>query len=585
MEDLKKQINWKTSQEAIEHLQNFIKDQNKGWSQTNYRLRDWLISRQRYWWAPIPVVYCEKCGIVPLDESQLPVLLPEKVENWKPRWGKSPLAFVEGWADTYCPKCGSNAVRETDTMDTFVDSSWYFLRYTFQDYKKYLKDYNIVIVSSSDNKDSINNFDSIKDYVNEINFFEILEWENKEDISKSFDDFLNNVDKKTIVLVNYWNLDKINNSENTLVQKEIVLLDEESVSQSLKPEDIKNISQKIFVSNFSFPFLEKNSINYGYKFFKLSWKNGNFSDNKTELVDFLNFSVLEVVNTKPWDKDVVNTWLPVDNYVWGIEHATMHLLYARFFVKALKKMGYLDFDEPFANLFTQWMINYEGKKMSKSKWNVVNPVTIILQYWIDTMRCYIFFMWPPEIDKEWSDSGVVGMYRWLQKIYTIWEKNIKNSDEVEKEFYIQLHKTIKKVKEDALFKWQPNTALATMMEFTNYMKKQEFVPKNIFLDFLKLLAPFAPFISEYFWNNLSEKESCIFQIWWPDYNQDLIQEQKIKLWVQFNWKFRWTIELNIDASESQALDIVKKDDKLLKYFTQDPKKIVYLPWKIINIIL
>jgi leucyl-tRNA synthetase len=284
----------------------------KGWGgkTITYRLRDWLISRQRYWGAPIPMIYCSKCGIVPVPEKDLPVLLPDDVE-FKPA-GESPLKYCESFVNTNCPKCGGPAKRETDTMDTFMCSSWYFLRYTSADYAKY-----------------------------------------------------------------------------------------------------------------------------------------------------------------PFEKSKLDYWMPVDLYTGGAEHATMHLLYSRFFIKAIRDIGIVKFDEPFTRLFNQGIIVYQGEKMSKSKGNVVTPDEYVNDLGADAVRVYLMFVGPWEQGGEWNDNGIVGMYRWLNRIWNLvtMEYAEKRVDaEVEKDCKRVMHKTIKKVTED-MERFRFNTMLAALMEYTNLLSK------------------------------------------------------------------------------------------------------------------
>ncbi|HHT9127465.1 MAG TPA: leucine--tRNA ligase, partial [Candidatus Wujingus californicus] len=303
--------------EAMKRIPEFLESKGLGTKTVTYRLRDWLISRQRYWGAPIPIIYCEKCGTVPVPETQLPVELPEKVE-FKPH-GMSPLSQVDSFINTSCPKCSGTARREIDTMDTFVDSSWYFLRY-------------------------------------------------------------------------------------------------------LSPKD----------------------------------------------------------DTKPFISDKVNKWLPVDQYIGGVEHAILHLLYARFITKVLYDIGYINFNEPFRHLFTQGMIIKNGAKMSKSRGNVVSPDILIDKYGADTQRLYILFIGPPQKDAEWNDRGVLGAHRFLNRLWqkvTDYEEvytrvpykkiNIKNLSEAAKALYRQTNQTIKKISEDIETYWHFNTAIASVMELLN----------------------------------------------------------------------------------------------------------------------
>ncbi len=591
----KSQINFLSSDEAIKKLQSWLTKQNIGGKKITYRLRDWLISRQRYWWCPIPIVYCPNCGIVPIPEQNLPVLLPEKIENWQPKWGKSPLSEVEKWKKTYCPKCWAEAERETDTMDTFVDSSWYFLRYPSEIYKQNLKNYYLIYIHkptiSEQEKEFItSNFGKL---IKDIIFFQYDIYPDSESIIQALEKLLNELDSP-VILLSQGEWSKISVAfDHEQIKNEIVIIDSKPILEFFE-ENIYEIdfSKTIFITNLKSEILEKNQYNLGYRYFLLSWENPNFEDNFEELIHILEFVTLETENKQARDKQITKKWLPVDNYIWWIEHATMHLLYARFFTKALYKLWHVDFDEPFDKLFNQWMIYYKGAKMSKSKWNVVNPDDIVAKYGTDAVRCYIFFMGPPEIDIEWSDEWIVWVYRWIKKIFALEEKLTKNIDnDTKKQQLIQLNKTIKKVKEDVLTRWQPNTAIASMMEFTNFLTKQKQIDIDVFFQFLRLLSPFASFTAEYLYQNLKEKYSdtiptqeSIFQIWWPDYDLNLIEEEKIQLAVQFKWKTRWTIQVDKNADQENVLQIIKQDPKLSKYIPEKINKIIYVPGRIINII-
>ncbi|MGR3309836.1 MAG: leucine--tRNA ligase, partial [Candidatus Brocadiales bacterium] len=386
----------------IEHLEK----QNLGKGAVIYRLRDWLISRQRYWGAPIPIIYCNKCGTVPVPEKDLPVLLPEAVEL-KSR-GQSPLAYVKEFADTKCPECGGSAQRETDTMDTFVDSSWYYLRY-------------------------------------------------------------------------------------------------------LSPHD----------------------------------------------------------DSRAFDTEKVNKWLPVDQYIGGVEHAILHLLYSRFITKVLYDIGIVNFDEPFKNLFTQGMIIKKGAKMSKSKGNVVSPDSIIDKYGADTLRLYTLFIGPPERDAEWNDRGIIGAYRFLNRL---WQKvsecgvrgaecgitpnselRTPNSGDA-KAIHRLTHLTIKKVTKDIEGSWHFNTAIASIMELFNSVEKFRPSPAetdnfNVLRMSLEtiiiLLAPFVPHISEELWERMGHKQS-VFSLPWPSYDEAATKAEEIEMVIQINGKVRSRLVVPVD---------------------------------------
>ncbi|MCX5693265.1 MAG: class I tRNA ligase family protein, partial [Candidatus Omnitrophica bacterium] len=404
-------------------------------------------SRQRYWGAPIPMIYCDKCGMQPVSEKDLPVLLPKNVK-FKPR-GESPLKNAPEFVNAKCPKCSGNARREIDTMDTFVDSSWYYLRY-------------------------------------------------------------------------------------------------------LSPKDYK----------------------------------------------------------KPFDKDLVNKWMPIDQYIGGVEHAILHLLYARFIIKVLCDMGHVGFKEPFAKLFTQGMITKNGIKMSKSRGNVVSSDDLIEQYGADTVRLYTLFISPPERDAEWSDRGVEGAWRFLNRVWRLVQESSKACEglgtgsleggcrdfsEQGKKLKQKTHLTIKKVTEDMEGTFHFNTAISSIMELVNeiyeYMGAQEH--KSISAQGIKkavntvviLLAPFVPHIAEEMWEKLGSKES-IFKAEWPVYNKDALIKDTMELPIQINGKLRSKIEVLSDATEDKIKELVLKDIAVNKWIEgKPPKKIIIVKGKLINLVI
>jgi len=420
-----------SSERAREEITRWLEEQGISHGTKNYHLRDWLISRQRYWGAPIPIVYCEKCGEVVVPEDQLPVLLPE-VEDYQPTGtGDSPLAGVEDFVNTVCPKCGGPAKRETDVISQWVCSSWYFTRY---------------------------------------------------------------IDSKN--------------------DKEI------------------------------------------------------------------------------FDKKKVKKWLPVDLYVGGIEHAILHLLYARFMTKFMFDIGLIEFEEPFLKLFNQGMIYYKGEKMSKSKGNVVGLEEFFKNYGADTMRVYELFVGPAEQDVEWNDRGVVGVYRFLEKVWDIVIKSQKtdspDSDRENESIEKLCHITIKKVTEDCdNFKF--NTAVSSLMEYVNKLRESFLNDSNISHTYVEtlvnLLAPMAPHICEELWEKLGHKES-VFQEDWPEYNPDLVIEEKVELVVQVNGKVRDKVEIEINLSEEEVKKIVLGREKVKKYVEgKEIKKVVYVYGKLMNIVV
>ncbi len=392
----------------------YLKENNLGDAKVNYKLRDWLISRQRYWGAPIPIIYCKNCGEVPVPEKDLPVQLPENVE-FKGK-GQSPLTTNPDFVNTTCPGCGGPATREVDTMDTFVCSSWYFLRFP----TPHLKD-------------------------------------------------------------------------------------------------------------------------------------------------------------KAFDTELVNSWLPVDQYVGGSEHAVMHLLYARFFTKALYDFGLINFDEPFQKLVHQGVITSNGAKMSKSRGNVVNPDTFVNEYGSDTFRMYMMFMGSYEEGGDWSDEGIAGIYRFIKRVVRLVNQVIENkplSDPATNLNNVlrQKHYAIKFVTQD-LERFHFNTAISRIMELVNeiYLYIQDLPPEkqntlliDVIIDLVKLMAPFTPHLAEELWEKLGQKYS-IFNNHWPTYDEKMLETDTINLGVQINGKIRSQISAPADAKDDEIIKIALEDEKTIKY--------------------
>jgi len=427
------------NKEGIKAVTDFLKKQGKGELAVNYRLRDWLISRQRYWGNPIPVIYCDKCGVVSVPEKDLPVILPDDVEITEK--GGSPLAKHESFINAVCPRCSGPAKRETDTMDTFTCSSWYFLRYA-------------------------------------------------------------------------------------------------------SPHEDKS----------------------------------------------------------PFDVKAANYWMPVDQYIGGIEHAVMHLLYSRFFTKVLKDMNFCEAEEPFTNLLTQGMVIKDGAKMSKSKGNVVDPNEIIKTYGADTARLFILFASPPEKELEWSDQGVQGSYRFLNRVWRIVQKNIEYSksqdvnefDNIDKELLRIVHRTIKKVTGD-IKRFNLNTAISAIMELVNanykyYDNKGESgINSKLLVEanekLLLLLAPFAPHIAEELWE-MTGKTKSIHLADWPVFDEKLAKAEEITLVVQVNGKVRDKITVPADIEEKEMKEIALSS-KRLKQFIQGKEvaKVIIVPKKLVNVVV
>ena len=437
------------SDAAFEKTSEWAEANGAGRRATNYRLRDWLVSRQRYWGTPIPMVHCDACGVVPVPERELPVLLPEGVD-FRPRGdGKSPLATVESFVRVKCPKCGKNAARDTDTMDTFVDSSWYFLRY----------------ISARD-------------------------------------------------------------------------------------------------------------------------------------------------EAQAFDKVLVNKWLPVDQYVGGVEHAILHLLYARFFTKFLKRLGMLDFDEPFERLFTQGMIYKDGVKMSKSKGNVVSPDPIIEESGADTMRLYILFAGPPERDTEWRQDSIDGCNRFLNRVYRLWETHEpllanpapaeidpESLDEESRRLFRKTHWAIDKVRKDLQDNFHFNTAISAVMELSNQMNgfsESGTVTSSpaagetlrfAFHTLVRLLAPMTPHLCEELWERIGHKES-IFRSSMPVADPRYASAEKITLVIQVNSKIRAREEIDADTPEAEVERLALANPRVQEILGgKPPRKVVVVKNKLVNLIV
>ncbi len=425
------QFNGIPNLQAIEKISDWMEKEKMGSRQVNYRLRDWCISRQRYWGTPIPVIYCKKCGMVPVPEKDLPVRLPEKINITGK--GSSPLARAEDFVKCSCPKCGGSAERETDTMDTFICSSWYFLRYT-----------------------SVN-------------------------------------------------------SDDAAFHKE--------------------------------------------------------------------------------DSDY---WMPVDQYVGGVEHAILHLLYSRFFVKFLKDIGEVKCEEPFVNLLAHGMVVKDGAKISKSKGNIVDPDIIIDRYGADVMRLFMLFAAPPEPDLEWNDEGIEGASRFLNRVWRLVKQypvsrparlagkpSIQCPAENDKKIQRKLQQTIKKVTED-LERFHFNTAIASLMEMTNLIGQSP--SKEVLEKIILLLAPFVPHFSEECWAVLGNKPS-IFGIPWPGYDKDAIREEESLIIVQVDGKLRDRVPVPAGAVEEDVRKIVLAREKVSRWLeNRKIANIVFIKDKLLNIV-
>ena len=426
------------NKEAIAKIIEYLEENGIGRKTTNYKLRDWLISRQRYWGTPIPMIYCDSCGWVPEKEENLPVMLPTDVEFTGK--GESPLATSKTFRDTVCPVCGKPAKRELDTMDTFLDSSWYFLRYC-----------------DAENKDA------------------------------------------------------------------------------------------------------------------------------------------------PFDKEKIDYWMNVDQYIGGVEHAILHLMYARFFQMALYDLGLVSTEEPFKNLLTQGMVIKDGAKMSKSLGNVVSPAEIIEKYGADTARLFILFAAPPERERDWSDKGVEGSYRFINRVYRmVYDFSQKYKDvpetyeiknEADKSMAYWMNYAIKKVSDDIGERFNFNTAISTIMEMVNemYRYKEGQVNEGLYgaavRNLVIMLAPFVPHVTEEIWEHLGYGGSVHDQPW-PDYDEKALVKDTVEVVVQINGKIKEKINIAGDSSREEMEKIAVENDKI-KALTEGKNivKIIAVPNKLINIVV
>jgi leucyl-tRNA synthetase len=422
------------NREALEAIVGWLDREGKGHASVNYRLRDWLVSRQRYWGCPIPLVTCDSCGLVPVPEDQLPVVLPD-VEDYKPK-GRSPLAAAEDWVATTCPTCGGPARRETDTMDTFVDSSWYFLRYC----------------------------------------------------------------------------------------------------------DASN-------------------------------------------------------DEAAWDPAALRAWMPVDQYIGGVEHAILHLLYARFFTKALKDLGHLEADEPFARLFTQGMITKDGAKMSKSKGNVVSPKDIVASHGADTARAYILFIGPPDQGADWSDEGVEGVHRFLSRLWRLSAETAGRegpglSPEPEGADLALVRKAnwaIEKVTSDMAGRFAFNTAIAAVMELTNEVSRLRDEASRGAMAFAlatanSLLFPFAPHAAADGYDRLTGDR--VWEQPWPVADQRFIESESYELVCQVNGKVRDRVQAPADADKAALEALARASANVVAHLDgKDVVKVVVVPGKLVNFVV
>jgi leucyl-tRNA synthetase len=414
-----------SAQEGKRAILDRLAESDLGRATVSYRLRDWLLSRQRYWGAPIPIVYCDDCGIVPVPDAELPVLLPP-IDDYLPK-GRSPLAAAEDWVRTTCPSCGGEARRETDTMDTFVDSSWYFVRYCDP---------------------------------------------------------------------------------------------------------------------------------------------GN--------------------DTAPFDRELADYWLPIDQYIGGVEHAILHLLYSRFFVKVMNDIGLVGFREPFARLFTQGMLYYRGAKMSKSKGNVISPDEYIERHGADAVRLYLPFVGPVDQDAEWQDSGIEGMVRFLHRLWRVALDAAGRPGDVTTGTPLarKAHATIAKVTDDIGRRFALNTPIAAVMELVNASSRDPNDPAARFAveTALSLIQPYAPHIAEELWERLGNER--LWEQPWPEADPSQLERDTFELVVQVNGKVRDRFEVDADTPEDELVARATASPKVQAHLdAHEIRKTIVVPRKLVNLVV
>jgi leucyl-tRNA synthetase len=413
----------------------WLQGEGRGEGRVAFRLRDWLLSRQRYWGCPIPIIHCETCGIVRVPDDQLPVLLPD-VQDYAPR-GRSPLAAAEDWMNVKCPECGGPARRETDTMDTFVDSSWYFLRY-----------------ADPDNESA------------------------------------------------------------------------------------------------------------------------------------------------PFDRAIVDMWLPVDQYIGGVEHAILHLMYARFFTKALYDLGYVGFTEPFANLFTQGMIHYMGAKMSKSKGNIIRPDDYIERFGADTTRLYTLFLGPPDQDAEWQDGGVAGQHRFLARLWRLVNETIEQhgagipaaavAEGNGAALVRKTHWAIEKVSTDIGERFSFNTAQSAVHELVLEIQKAQAADgeqlRFACATAVSLIHPFAPHVACELWQRLGGER--LWNVPWPAADPTMLVSETVVYAVQVNGKLRGQVEVPPDAEKESVLAAARAVPNVAAHIDgASVVKEIVVPGRLVNLVV
>ncbi|MDD5566883.1 MAG: non-canonical purine NTP pyrophosphatase [Patescibacteria group bacterium] len=592
------------SVEAGKKITSELSKKSLGRPMVQYKLRDWVFSRQRYWGEPIPVVHCEKCGVVPIPEKDLPVELPE-LKDFKPTGtGESPLAKAVKWVNVKCPKCGEPAKRETNTMPQWAGSCWYYLRYcdpkNNRDVFKDSPDFHQPEIAATE-KDRVY-FETFKNVYADLEKQGIRIWAGNRLLLNGLngkfwlplrtvafmtrEKDLPSVDR---YLVGAGYTKKASEKWAWQYEKDGIKIEAIPVygqSNNLVSYTPKNAVQKMKLADlpsaelgrlFDFSY---RVVSPEYNLSHYRYINRRESDTRKNLGDDEKIRFLEKWLRRQNKKMLY--WQPVDLYVGGAEHAVLHLMYARFWHMVLYDAGLVPTPEPFKKLKNQGLIlGEDNQKMSKSRGNVVNPDEMIKKFGADTVRIYEMFMGPFEAVKPWKTNGLIGVKRFLDKVWSVQEKVGASTDS---ETLRLLHQTIKKVGSD-IETFNFNTGVSSLMIFTNRLMAESSISKKDFGSLVKLLSPFAPHLAEELWENLGEKES-VFKSAWPKYDAKLVKEETFDLVVQVNGKVRDRITVPAGISEEQARAKALTSEKINTFLNgQEPKKVIYVPGRLINLVV
>ncbi len=592
-----------TSEEAKTKITEKLKKDDLGDFTTNFKLRDWIFSRQHYWGEPIPIIHCDKCGIVPVPVDQLPVTLPD-VENYEPTdTGESPLAKIDSWVNVKCPKCNSDAHRETDTMPNWAGSSWYFLRYcdpkndqfftkpTFfqpeievtEKDKKYIEEFK-AIYTDLDQK-GIKTWAANRFMLNGINR---KVWLPLRTISVmgSLKDLP--VVEKYVIDNNYkletvypygklFIKDDIRFEYVTFEEKDgkLISFSEKGAIQEMSKNDLPEFPLGV-IDDFHYRVC---SPEYNLKHYKFISKNESETRQglgDEEKIKFLE-EWLEANNSKRL------YWTPVDLYNGGPEHITLHLLYSRFWHKFLYDLGVVPTLEPYQKRIQHGIIlGPDGQKMSKSKGNVVNPDEMVEKFGADTLRAYMMFIGPYDQESAWNNAGIMGVHRFLKRVVANSEKvNVtKDTNDV----LVKLNQTVAGVTDD-LENFQMNTVISKLMELNNLFEKQEKISTESFKTFLQILYTACPHIASELWSEIDNTVS-IEQTAWPVADEKYLLTDEVDIAVQINGKTRQIIKIKQNASQEEAENLAKADTKISELLNgQNIKKTVYVTGRILNFVL